>query len=604
MHLLYSLLFVVVQSVTMEEYSYGDEYFAYHDDGSSFRTSLTPYSVDPSMTTRTGIKLRRESPFFDRLVHACRTSCDALWWLITESSSPDEIQYQSINRLPTRSHKLRIVGDDSKRSSHPTESSESNPPPIKWKNKGKSASLSLQSNSSSGISSSLSSSVEIAGGDGKGVSGGSHTKDQQRCSHPKEQQHDSMTAYIPGHSEEKSIVAEGSDSSGYSATDLDKELQTVDSKILLRKRQKGKTKDVIRFKNLKNPEIINAGPPNRGYAADPEHQQSRSQLPSKGLPPLIPRQSGSKKSSGNRRANKEIEGSISDGLGCVPNSSVASTSTIALEPWDYIQEDSVLPNKIDTVVRQSAEIAKIRNTCQKTPDPFWNQGNQSQRNEHEITRIARSFDGMEVAQKQIPFGRHHHTVRQEFSSETHENNAEVRDATSAISFSGVNDLVRKLATEATIDKYDSSRDVEGHSTAVLMKNDWSNDESVSSSIHKSKSESVSSSDASSSYKDTVQYLSRSDGKPTMSSLSVRSSNSAYYKKEAWLTVRNRPSFEYKNINNSLYSWSQESVSKPRKPCGKPRMPIPHGTGSVASMDRKMGRRHIQARKEDGTMSVY
>jgi hypothetical protein len=580
----------------MEESSYSDEYFTYLDDGSSFRTSLTPHSIDPSMTTRTGMKLRHEGFLFDRLEHACRTSCDALWLLITESSSPNERQYQTITHFPKRNHKLRIVESDGIGASYPmgTLPRGGNAPPIKWKNKGNPASLSLQSTSSSEMSS-VSSSVEVAGGEGKGAFGGSPTKNQQ---------YDLSTVSIPEPSAGKSNVTLKADSiftSGNSTSDFARDLQTVDSKILLRKRQKGKVKDVIRFKNLNNPEIINTGPSNRVYATDPEHQQSKSQLPDMGLPPLVPRQSGSKGSSENRLGNGGFVRTKCDGRDCADNRSIEPTSTLISGPWNNIDEDSVPLDKIET----AAEGPKATKTSQKAPESFWNRRYESQQNGRQTPpRLARSLDGMEVVQKQTPSGRNHHALLEVPILEENGKYVEERVATPPSSLSSQDYMVYKWVSKAEKDDVETviKEDVEPDQSSVVPMNiQWSCDESVRPCIEESKS--VCSSDASSMCNATAQCPAKSNAKPKISSsFSVRSFNSAHYAKEAWL--RSRPSFECKDVDKTKCEWGRKSVNKPRKPFGKRRMQVPYDQGSVTSVDRKFCRCHIQARNEDETMSVY
>jgi hypothetical protein len=560
----------------MEEYSYNDEYFANHDDGSSFRTSLTPYSIDPSMATRTGMKIRREWLFFESLENASRMSCDALWWLITEPSSPDERQHQTMKNSPKRNHKLRIVGKDDQRSSHPIETLPSNRyhPPIKWKSKGKSANPSLQSTSSSG-SLSVSSSAKIAGDEGKGDSGDGHTTFQQ---------YDPATV-SNGQGAELTLTFEAgnSDTSGNSKSGFSKELQTVDSRILLRKRQKGKVKDVIRFKNLNNPEIINGGPSKGIRTTDSGQQQSKSQLTRKGLPPLPPRQSSSKNSSGTRSSNACVVGKNLDSRDAFNGSILPDT-----------QEVTVPPNKKETV-------DEVPKACENGRASFWQ--NLSKGKERESPHLPRSLDGMEVAQKPNP-GRHLHTLLQEFSSEKRIDYAEERDTTSPPSFSTKGDLVHKWATNTPKIEVAASRGGEGEidpSCALPLKMECSSDESVCPFIEQS--ELISSFDASTGCKDTIHCLSRIDANPKISSsISVRSFNSAHSAKDAWL--QSRPTFEGDDGDHSLEKWVQRNVNKPRKSFVKRHTATPLKGGSVASLDRIVFRRHIQPRQDDETMSVY
>ncbi|KAG7360824.1 hypothetical protein IV203_035923 [Nitzschia inconspicua] len=543
----------------MEEFSYGDDYFT--DDGSSFRTSLTHYSIDPSMTTQTEMNKQHHGLCFSRLEHACRTSCDALWWFLTESSSPAEQQRQASNALPKRSHRLRIIDSDV---DGPTSSYSADPssrqhevPPIKWKNKGNPAKVSLQSSSSSGLSSSESSSVGATRGGGNGV------VDRDIASNIRD---DKQTVDKHDYAHQKKIVAfkpDGQNSTSTSKSENIRELQTVDSKVLHRRRQQKKIKDVIRFKNWNDPEVISANLPTTAEPATGGHQRTKRLS---GIPPRSPRKDGRTKNSGNMQQRRG---------GILRKSEEHSTDVHS----DAVASSSSYPNHCDHI-QESNDLGAVRDASfQAEAVP------------------ARTLDEMDVAKLQGISGQHPNEL---------DNAISLADLNHYIENDGFAESRCFFPTNSARDDTNTIRDQDDDISRISIPNveqAWSKDKFA---VYPTSQESISiaPTDASIRYHrkaTSCHQATKSSNTKASSSLSVSSLNSARYAKEKFL--RSRLSFDYKekvvlSQEIAVRTETNKPREKPQQRCSK------QNAASVASMDRYIRRGHIRVRAEDETMSAY
>lgn len=566
---------------------------------------MTAYSVDPSMTTRTGEKQQRGGHCLDRLDHACRTTCDALWWLLTESSSPEERQHQQQrNTMPRRSHRLRIIDDNvqEKVSTYPADSTpQSNtPPPIRWKNKGNTATLSSQSTSSSGLSSSVASSVGTTEGEGRGLA-------LARDKHTNKTQLGLLVTATQTDATKKPSVtfkAHSNDSSVMSASECvrDRDLQTVDSKILQRRRQQRKVKDTLRFKNLSNPEIIDG---KLSHRTESTHQGNHRGRVSRGLPPLVPRDDITTQNISAKPVRPGKGGILrKNGIGWNdrPQESTTSSSSSS-DPWDRVKEEAFPPNTEESDDPEAlCDNGEINQHTQKAPAAFWTRDSISQSRKNPTPPLPRITDRTETMDRHQESSSRlfQDPLQPEFSVEDLNEHIEdqIDSETSSCRSRGEN-VALKAPSSIERDDVETPRHKEGEmsrSPISAVRQNWSREStsSIEGSI------SIVSSDVSS--RRSLPRQRNATGS-TPSSLSVRSFNSARFAKETFL--QSRPSFELtQQISRFSFAKQPAATKKTLTAKRQDHKKNPGAAGSVASMDRKMRTPPIQVRKDNETMSVY
>jgi hypothetical protein len=596
----------------MDDYSSDEDYTYY--DGSSTKTSLTPYSND---TTVGGSRIRREHHAFDRVEQACRTSCDVLRCLATTFSTVDGMDRDNLQ--PRRRHRLRIIdsnGREWKKPAVPTQTNEDRP--IRWKNKGNSR-MTVQESSSTDDSSMGSS----RGREGREWEESSKKKKPLKTNKRTDQKEHNSDQLSRSDMELDGAVVKNPKLTNVS------DFQTVDSRIIQRRRQqrqRGKKKDSVSFSFHDPHEVIHDDNPTRihllrnqqqlleHHTLLPSHERVEGRIAAVGEAMKGISKSGNQVSVQSSTAgNVDTASSSSDHRGFrrkEKNDTNQETSEVVSGQAPAAYQTDKMPR---TVFEQSSVHCQRENQNADNFDhrfgsaPQSNSNDTCRRRPHGLDGIV--FHGLETQSNQTRDASPKNLDYLENAVEDRLNrsvSACKHENVSPISEPMVVDFSSQVAER---DEFNVARDLKGHREVYSRINAEEGDggtSSMVSSIHKSK---LSKSEVKKTAMNRPPRSTPHAMPGSSSTLSLQSFNSDRYTKERWL--RSRSSFDYNSGDLQLLSAGRErGATKGWKPWSTKKYSVSKAeassdwsSASVVSVDRKARKRNINVRKEGEATSV-